>query len=80
MKEWVKKPGIRAKYLKQYLGRYLFVKQYKDTAVHQFFIEAAQLYPSHADSPQETRTSAPVPVVDDDPLDDPDDPEFDFDL
>lgn len=84
VKEWVRKPGIRAKYLKKYLSRYLFLRQYKDSALHEFFIQAARLYPPHSDprshQAQETRTRAPVPAVEEDNNDGSDDPEFDIDL
>ena len=46
LKEWVKRPGIRAKFLYQYLARYLFIKAHHDKSLlHHFFVEAARLYP-----------------------------------
>lgn len=45
IKEWIKRPGIRAKYLHQYLARYLFLTEYKENPLHYFFIQAGKLYP-----------------------------------
>ena len=47
LKEWIKQPDINSKYMHQYLARYLFVSSVsgKTTLVHQFFIQAARLYP-----------------------------------
>ena len=58
VKEWVKRPGIRARFLYQYLARYLFVKAHdEDTLLHHFFVQAAKLYP-----PQGTRLREPQPI------------------
>lgn len=44
-KEWVKRPGMSELYLKQYISRFLFVRQRpKARALHDFLIEAAKLY------------------------------------
>ena len=46
VKEWVKRPGIRSRFLYQYLARYLFVKdQDEESLLHHFFLQAARLYP-----------------------------------
>ena len=45
VKEHIKRPGIRTKYMKQYLGRYLFLKEHGYNAFHEFLIEAKKLYP-----------------------------------
>ena len=47
LKEWIKRPGMKSKYMHQYLARYLFVSSVseKTTLVHQFFIQAGRLYP-----------------------------------
>ncbi|GFR94923.1 hypothetical protein ElyMa_000931100 [Elysia marginata] len=46
IKEWVKRPGIRSRYLQQYLARYLFVTAVPEPQqLHRFFIEASKLYP-----------------------------------
>ena len=46
LKEWCKRPGIRTKYLEQYLARYLFITSTDRSAVlHKFFKVAASLYP-----------------------------------
>ena len=49
VKEWVKRPGIRAKYLHQYLARYLFISSNQENAVHAFFVQAAKMYPPQGD-------------------------------
>lgn len=82
VKEWIKKPGIKAKYLMQYLSRYLFIKKYSDTAFHQFWIEAGRLYPPQSNPPStsDSRIRVPVPACEEDPTDDSDDLQFDFDF
>lgn len=48
VKKWVKKPGMRAIYLRQYLSRYLFIKSQKDEPdmiLHNFFMEVSKMYP-----------------------------------
>ena len=66
--------GIRAKDLKQYLARYLFLKQAGDQEVHTFSRTAATLYP-----PLTGRTAPPIPAVPvpafDDTDSDPEDPD-----
>ena len=50
MKEWVKRPGIRSRFLHQYLSRYLFLKAHLNTErLHAFFTCAAQLYRPQSD-------------------------------
>ncbi|RUS79722.1 hypothetical protein EGW08_012530 [Elysia chlorotica] len=50
VKSWVRRPGIRSKYLYQYLGRYLFATAHEpSTLLHHFFVQAAKLYPPQSD-------------------------------
>ena len=46
IKGWVRRPGIRAAFLEQYLGRYLFITSVanRKELLHRFFIEAHKLY------------------------------------
>lgn len=47
VKEWVKRPGIRSTYLRQYLSRYLFIRSLKDEPdmlLHNFFKEVSKMY------------------------------------
>ena len=48
VKEWCKRPSIRAKWLEKYLARYLF-KTSADSVWHQFWTIAAALYPPGSD-------------------------------
>lgn len=59
LKEWVKRPGIRATYLRQYLARYLFITNYdeKEALLHHFFVMAGRLYPPQG---EHQRVVAPV--------------------
>ena len=52
IKEYVKRPGIRAEYLSQYLARYMFIKSVpnQDNLLHAFFERAALLYPPRGDA------------------------------
>lgn len=48
LKMWVKRPGIKSKYMHQYLSRYLFISSVaadKTNILHKFFAQAAKLYP-----------------------------------
>ena len=47
VKEYVKRPGIRAEYMYQYLARYLFIRSGKNHGdlLHRFLLSAAKLYP-----------------------------------
>ena len=77
VKEWVKRPGIRSCYLRQYLARYLFLRQVGEQEIHCFFKEAAKLYPplqtSQASSSPRPETSSsssraaapPIPMAED---------------
>lgn len=58
VKEYIRRPGIRANYMRQYLARYIFLKTHKDQALHHFLLEAAKLYP-----PFGTRTRPPHPPL-----------------
>ena len=51
LKEWIKQSSMKSKYMLQYLARYFFVSSVLDktTVVHQFFIQAARLYPPFSD-------------------------------
>ena len=49
VKEYLKRPGMRRAYLRQYLSRYLFVKTYGEGSFHQFLIQASRLYPPQGD-------------------------------
>ena len=44
VKTWSQRPGMRGKYFKQYFGRYLFLHDHEDNAVHKFLEEAGKLY------------------------------------
>lgn len=58
VKDWVRRPGIRSRFLYQYLSRYLFIKAHEEDALlHHFFVQAAKLYP-----PQGARRREPEPV------------------
>lgn len=61
IKEWVKRPGMRHQYLRQYLARYLFLTQCKGCEIHSFLVAAARLYPpgSHTIN----RGNNPAPAV-----------------
>lgn len=68
VKESVKRPGIRSKFLYQYLARYLFLKdQDEDALLHQFFVQAAKLYPPQSNKRRELE---PVPGASDQESDD----------
>ena len=47
MKAWIKSPGNRRAFLKQYIARYLFVTNCvpATSLLHDFFLQAATLYP-----------------------------------
>lgn len=49
VKEYIKRPEISAKYLLQYIVRYIFLKHRCDNAIHLFLLEAAKLYPTLSD-------------------------------
>ena len=43
LKEWIKRPGNKSIYFKQYIARYLFIQHYPETELlHHFFLEAAK--------------------------------------
>ena len=51
LKEWIKLPGNKLLYFKQYISGYFFIGKYPETAlIHRFFTEAAKLYPPQSDS------------------------------
>ena len=45
IKEYIKRPGIRSKYLAQYISRYLFIKDTPKLRLHYFMQAAARVYP-----------------------------------
>ncbi|XP_076066108.1 uncharacterized protein LOC143039752 [Oratosquilla oratoria] len=59
LKQWSKRPGIRQKFYKQYLARYIFLHTYEEEKVlHHFFVEAARVYPPSG-VPATSSTSSP---------------------
>lgn len=44
---------MRADYLHQYFSRYLLIREYKENALHIFFLEAARLYPPQSEKRRE---------------------------
>lgn len=58
VKAYIRRPGIRPKYMKQYIARYLFLKNFKNQALHHLLVEAAKLYP-----PQSDRVRQPHPPL-----------------
>ena len=56
IKEWSRRPGVRSKYMHQYLARYLFVTGTEEkNLLHSFLTQAALLYP-----PQGTKKHSEV--------------------
>ena len=56
IKEWLKRPGNRSVYFKQYISRYLFIHKYpEDQVLHHFFLTASQLYPPQGDRQRPSR-------------------------
>ena len=45
VKKGIKRQGMRRHFLRQYLGRYLFLTRFGKSAFHQFLLAAARLYP-----------------------------------
>lgn len=71
VKKWSKEVGNRQEFYKQHLARHLFLHKYKTEIVHhQFFIEAAKLYPPLSD--KERQISITIPANNN--LEDPNDP------
>lgn len=65
VKQFVKRPGMKCPFLKQYLGRYLFLKEHKQNALHSFLIQAKNLYsPSLHHKEKHQFRSLPFPAVD----------------
>ena len=62
IKEWVKRPGIRSKFLEQYLSRYLFIRSIDNSSelLHHFLVQAAKLYPPQS---QRLRKEADLPLA-----------------
>lgn len=44
LKEWEKKPGMETQFFKQYLAHYIFCRNSKKNAFHDFFVAAGKLY------------------------------------
>ena len=58
VKEWCSRPGNRVKYVHQYLGRYVFLKQVpSEERVHHFLVAAAALYPHQTPSTSTDRNN-----------------------
>ncbi|XP_076051151.1 uncharacterized protein LOC143031337 [Oratosquilla oratoria] len=55
LKQWSKRPGLR----QQYLARYIFLHNYEEEVLHNFFIEAARVYPPQSN----TKTLSGVPAT-----------------
>ena len=63
VKEWVKRPGIKTRFLHQYLSRYLFMKAHmKAERLHAIFTYAAKLYPPQSDQHHQLQ---PLPLDED---------------
>lgn len=62
LKEWIRRPGIRAEYLPQYIARYLFIKENSNSPLHSFFVEAASLYPPQGGVQRDQPSPVPVPL------------------
>ncbi|CAL4132612.1 unnamed protein product [Meganyctiphanes norvegica] len=61
IKEWMPRPGMKTKYLKEFISRYLFLRQCKKgEELHNFLIETAKLY-----KPQNEENAAPISLYDD---------------
>ena len=46
LKEWVKRSGMRARFLKQYISRWLFLRgRSHERCLHDFLVEVSKLYP-----------------------------------
>lgn len=54
MNKCVSRPGIRAKYFRQYLSQYLFLRQFPKQRLHQFLQQAAQMCPHVSKCPEPT--------------------------
>ena len=52
--EWSKRPGVRSKFLHQYLAQYLFVTSEDSDAklLHRFLTLGAQVYPPQSEQKQ----------------------------
>ncbi|XP_045112256.1 uncharacterized protein LOC123505164 [Portunus trituberculatus] len=48
LKDWVRRPGMRSEYLKEYISRFLFIRHHKEQHLHHFFTEVAHYFPPHA--------------------------------
>ncbi|XP_076057630.1 male abnormal protein mab-31-like isoform X2 [Oratosquilla oratoria] len=71
VKEWVLRPGIRPRYFRQYLARYIFLKQCYGKEIHAFLQAVRTLYTPQAERVVEK--PANVSHDDDDNEDEPDD-------
>ena len=65
LKEWIKRPGMKSKYMHQYLARYLFVSSVSDktTRVHQYFYPSSKIVhpfisPRASNMPQPVETDS----------------------
>ena len=76
IKEWVRRPDIRATFLRQYIGRYLFLHSCKGgKEVHNFLREPARLCPPQSETTILQQSGAPVPSLSGDSSSDEDMPE-----
>ena len=66
VKEIVKRPGMRTEYIKQYLGRYLFIKRYGNNSLHHFLTELKNLYPPSLTATIQPIRANPIPENEED--------------
>lgn len=45
VKEWVRRPGMKSQYLRQYLAKYIFMSQCRGKEIHTFLLACSKLYP-----------------------------------
>ena len=75
IKQYIKRQGMSPRFIRQYIGRYLFLKHHGERSFHEFLQEAAILYKTQSDK---TRPRPPVPNVR--PDSDPDHSDYDSNL
>ena len=62
VKEWVRRPGMKSHYFKQYFARYLFIQQFPNQLLHRFLVEAARMYPPQSE--HEPKRTLIIPLLD----------------
>ena len=68
IKEWSKRPGVRSKFLHQYLTRYLFVTSEDSNAnLHRFLKLASQVYPPQSEPKQAVDVDRETELLSSDP-------------